>query len=232
MTITKKSAILLTALGLIVGIAGSIGLQSYASSVNTTNTTPTDDSITSTATGTPATEQPKTRSHSALGGDGNVTAINGNTITMQEEANEGGAIYTVDASNAAITNNGAQAKITDIKVGDKIFVQGDISGTNVAAKSISLGRTKGFGHATLGNDGNITAINGNTITMQEEANEGGASYTVNASNATITDNGAASNIANLKVGNKIFVQGAVNGNNVVATSISLGHFGEHGYYRK
>ncbi len=77
--------------------------------------------------------------HALLGGDGNVTAINGTTITMTEESNEGGAIYTINASGATLTKEGGTAQLSDIKVGDKIFVQGTVDGTNVTATSISLG---------------------------------------------------------------------------------------------
>jgi hypothetical protein len=62
----------------------------------------------------------------------------------------------------------------------------------------------------------------------EESNEGGASYTVDASKATVTNSGAAGTIADVKVGEKIFVQGAVSGTSVAATSISVGHPGEYG----
>jgi hypothetical protein len=237
MNLTKKSAILLGCLGLIVGVAGTAALQSYAATTNSTTTSETStvtapNTSSTTDTETTEKEQTKIENHAPLGGDGNITAINGNTITMTEEANEGGASYTVDASNAAIMNNGSPGTISDLKAGDKVFVQGTVSGTNVAATSISLGKGKGMGHAPLGGDGNITAINDNTITMTEEANEGGASYTIDASKANVTNNGAQASVSDLKVGDKIFVQGTTNGNNVTATSISLGHPGERGYYNR
>jgi hypothetical protein len=65
---------------------------------------------------------------------------------MQEEAEEGGASYTIDATSATVTNNGAAATIADIKVGDKIFVQGTTSGNDVTATSISLGHPEKGGH--------------------------------------------------------------------------------------
>jgi hypothetical protein len=223
----KKSALLFGCFGLIFGIGATAAMRSYAATSSPTTTL--DSTTAAPAADTAATNQPKKGSHAALGNDGNVTAISGNTITMQEESDEGGASYTVDASKATITNNGAAATVADIKVGDRIFVQGNVSGTNVIATSVSLGGGRGRGHAALGNDGNVTAISGNTITMQEESDEGGASYTVDASKATITNNGAAATVADIKVGDKIMVSGAVSGNNVTATAISLGHAGEDNY---
>ncbi len=90
------------------------------------------------------------------------------------------------------------------------------------------GDMKRHGHAPLGNDGIVSSINGTSIVMVEEADEGGASYTIDASRAIITNNTGAGTLSDLKVGEKIFVQGTVNGTNVVATSISLGHPGGHG----
>ncbi len=87
------------------------------------------------------------------------------------------------------------------------------------------------GHAPLGNDGVVSSVSGTTIVIAEESNEGGASYTVDASKATFTKNGAAATIADITVGSKIFVQGTVTGSSVVATSVSVGHpsFNGHGF---
>ena len=62
---------------------------------------------------------------------------------MQEEADEGGAIYTVDALSATFEKDGVGASITDLKVGDKIFVDGTVNGTAVTATKISLGHPGG-----------------------------------------------------------------------------------------
>jgi hypothetical protein len=83
-------------------------------------------------------------------------------------------------------------------------------------------------HAPMGGDGNITAVNGTTITMTEESDEGGASYTIDASKATFDINGTTGSISSLKVGDKIFVQGTTNGTSVAATSVSVGHHGHRG----
>jgi hypothetical protein len=87
---------------------------------------------------------PEVHQHAPMGGDGNITAINGTSITMTEETDEGGAIYVIDASNAVITTNGTAATIASLKTGDKIFVKGTVNGTNVVATSVSIGH--GGGH--------------------------------------------------------------------------------------
>ena len=72
------------------------------------------------------------------------------------------------------------------------------------------------GHRPAGGDGVIASINGSTIVMAEEADEGSASYTVDATGL---------DISTLKVGDKVFVEGATSGNTVKATSISTSHGG-------
>jgi hypothetical protein len=141
--ISKKSAGLLIAVGLLTGAAATVGLQSKAQ----TATNSTSTSATSSTSGSTTTPD-RPHGHAPLGGDGNITAVSGTTITMQEESDEGSTAYTVDAGKATFTNNGAAASISDLKVGDKIFVSGTTSGTNVSATSVSLGhpgRGMGFG---------------------------------------------------------------------------------------
>jgi hypothetical protein len=133
----KTAALLLSGLGLLGGIAGTVALQTHA---QTTVAAPASAATASTPAAADATaDAARPRGHAPIGGDGNVTAISGTTITMQEEADENGASYTIDASKATVTNNGASAALSDIKVGDKIFVQGAVTGTNVVATSVSLG---------------------------------------------------------------------------------------------
>lgn len=139
MKMTKTAAMLLTAAGLLGGVAGTVAFQTKAQ----TTTAAAATSTAQTATAANGTAQTRPHGHAPLGGDGNITAINGNTITMQEEADEGGALYTVDASNATVTNNGATSTLSALKIGDKIFVQGTTSGNNVVASSVSLGHPGG-----------------------------------------------------------------------------------------
>ena len=127
--------------GLVAGFATMAGAQSTATTAPATSTTVTATQTVDTPEkgDTPDATGTETRKHAPLGGDGVVSSINGTTIVVGEESDEGGASYTVDASKATFTNNGASASITDIKVGEKIFVQGTTSGTNVSATSVSIG---------------------------------------------------------------------------------------------
>lgn len=147
--------------GLIAGVATMAGAQGV---INKTATTTPAQNVSATVTGssvdtpepgdTPdvaGTATAEQHGHAPLGGDGVVSSITGTTIVMSEESNENGSSYTIDASKATFTNNGVAGSISDIKVGEKIFVQGTTTGTNVVATSISVGSHKGQ-HMEKGND--------------------------------------------------------------------------------
>ena len=73
--------------------------------------------------------------------------------------------------------------------------------------------------------GTVSAISGNTITVNGKQGFNSTTttpYTVDATNATVTKNNAASTVSNIAVGDTISVQGTVSGTNVTATSIRDG----------
>jgi hypothetical protein len=147
MNILKNNlGIAIVALGLMLAGGAVAGATAIASAE--TATTSTGSAVQSAV--------PKMHGHSPLGGDGIVASISGTTIVMTEESDEGGASYTIDASKASVTNNGAAGSISDINVGEKIFVQGTVSGTNVAATSISVGHPGEWMHKGNDSDGGAT----------------------------------------------------------------------------
>lgn len=137
----------------LVGLAAGVATMASAQT-STTTVAPATTSVATQAVDTPepgdvADANSTTHGHAPLGGDGVVSSINGSTIVMAEESDEGGASYTVDASKATVTNNGAAGTLADLKVGQKVFVQGTPNGLNVAATSISIGHG---GHMDKAND--------------------------------------------------------------------------------
>lgn len=69
-------------------------------------------------------------------------------------------------------------------------------------------------------NGTITAISGATITITENANRGGGSYTIDASGAAFTKAGATATISDFAVGENVWAIGTVSGDSVVATKVS------------
>jgi hypothetical protein len=163
----NKLVYIVAGAALLVGSVGSIAFQTFAAQ-QTAVVTP----ALTAQTPTPATsttpdpvDAPGTHGHRPLGGDGVISSISGTTIVMAEEGDEGAASYTVDASKATITNNGVAATLSDLKAGDKVFVDGPVSGTTVVATTISLGHP--------GNKGNDAS---------EGPDQGGAPETNDAAN--------------------------------------------------
>lgn len=181
-----------------------------------------------------------TRGVHAPGVRGTVSAISGDILTVTSKGfgpNSTSATYTVDATNATITKNGTASSLASVSVGDMIAAQGTVSGTNVVATKIRdgmmMGGGKGMGgkmpwtgqNAAPGMEGNgqpviggsVTAITGSTLTLTNKSN---VTYTVDATNATITLADSTSTIASVKVGDSVMVQGTVNGTSVTAVSVS------------
>ncbi len=100
-----------------------------------------------------------------------------------------------------------------------------------------MGRGNGQTPRAPGVFGTVSAVNGTTITVTSKArpNRNGSqgtataatTYTVDATNATVTKSGAASSVSSIAVGDTIMVQGTVSGSNVTATAIrdGLGNMG-------
>lgn len=141
-------------------------------------------------------------------------------------------VYTVNASSATVYKNNVTSTVASIATGDTVMVQGTVSGTSVTATVIRDGvgdakgsargasstlptsTIKGNGEPVVG--GNITAINGTTLTITNESN---VTYAVDASSATIVKGNATSSISSVAIGDGVVVQGMVNGNAITASSI-------------
>ena len=168
---------------------------------------------------------------------GTVANVSGNTITVTSKlgssTNAVTTTYTVDVTNAKIMKNNVAGTIGSILVGDTIMAQGTLTGTNLVAISIgdgvlNKGTRGGFnGNQTppvspiMGNGqpivaGTVATISGSTLTITNKSN---VTYTVDATNAKIVKGPNTILVSGLAVGDMVIVQGAVNGNAVVATSI-------------
>ena len=108
---------------------------------------------------------------------GTVTAVNGNTLTVNAANFRGphpmatstaptSTTYTIDATNATVTKNGATSTVGAISVNDKVLVEGTVSGTTITAKAIVDGVTGnqpgGPIRGKFGDDGTSTWNNSST----------------------------------------------------------------------
>jgi hypothetical protein len=171
---------------------------------------------------------------------GSVTAVNGTTLTVTGRgfaSSTAQTVYTVDATNATVVKDRATSTVSAIVVGDNVMVAGTINGTSVAATKIFDGvmgmmgrpgnrREGGFkdGTSTPMSSGNgqpiiggtVSAVGGATITITNKS----AAYTIDASSAKITKNGAAGSISDIATGDSILAQGTVNGTSVTAVNVT------------
>ena len=187
--------------------------------------------------------------HGMMGGRapgvfGTVSAVNGNSLTVQSKGfgeNATATTYTVNAAAATVTKNGSASSVSSIAVGDTIMAAGTVNGTSVTATTI---RDGAFGRGMMGRKGEgqwsatstppapgiqgngqpvvggtVTAISGTTLTVTNKSN---VSYTVNAASTTVQKAGVSSTIAQVAVGDSIVVQGTVNGTSITASSIMDG----------
>jgi hypothetical protein len=65
---------------------------------------------------------------------GTVSAISGNTLTVTTA--QGGVTYSVNVSSAVIKKGNATSSVSSIAIGDKVIVQGSVSGSSVTASSV------------------------------------------------------------------------------------------------
>ena len=164
---------------------------------------------------------------------GKVTAVNGNTITVDGKKGFGttatDVTYTVDATNAKVMKAQAASTVSAIAVGDTIMAQGTLTGTNLVATMIRDGvivRTPGQNKTELATNivgngdplvaGTVSSVDGSTLVITNKSN---VSYSIDVSNAKITKGPAVSTISGVAVGDTVIVQGTINGTNVVASSV-------------
>ncbi len=150
---------------------------------------------------------------------GKVTAISGTTLTLS-----GSATFTVNASSAVVMKNNATSTLSAITIGDNVFVEGTVTGTNVVATTIHDGA---FGNrnwddrkGAMGSSTPMMQGNGQPVVAGKVTTISGTSITItNAGNVTYTIDASATNVSNIKVGDSIMVQGATNGTSVTASTI-------------
>ena len=92
----------------------------------------------------------------------------------------------------------------------------------------------GQGMMRPGISGTVASVSGTTLSVTGRQGMGSTTatatttFTVDASNATVRKNNATSTLSNVLVGDKVFVEGTVTGNTVVATSVLDGVMGMRG----
>ncbi|MDE2041232.1 MAG: hypothetical protein KGI59_02525 [Patescibacteria group bacterium] len=181
---------------------------------------------------------------------GTVTALSGTTLTVVGRSfvapgtgtngvSTASTTFTVDASAATVFKNNATSSLAAVALNDRVFVQGTVNGTSVAATTIRdglvmmRGRGPGWTPGSIANGGpgglpsiqgngqpvvagTVSGVSGTTFTITTSSNTG---YTIDASTAQIVKNNASSTVSAISNGDYVIVQGAVNGSSITASSV-------------
>jgi hypothetical protein len=182
--------------------------------------------------------------------DGTVAAVNGNTITVKADNDQAGSteytkVTTIVLTSATKYDNGPGSTTTTrptITTGQHIVAEGTVSsdGTTLTATVVSVG-THGPGHGgphqggpNQGGphaDGTVTAVNGDTITVQADNDAAGSTEytkvtTIVLTSATQYDNGPGSTSTTrptISAGQHIVADGTLssNGTTLTATRVDI-----------
>lgn len=167
------------------------------------------------------------------GAQGQISAINGATLTLQT-SDQNGTAATVQVTTTAATSytDTAQGAVGDLAVGDSVVVSGQTSsdGSLAATRIADRGTLSGQGAPNGGQGrpngsftaGSIGSIDGSTITVELDDGTSMAVTTSADTAVTITRQSALSDLA---VGQTIRVVGTLNGSTVTATAIQSGDLG-------
>ncbi len=170
---------------------------------------------------------------------------------MKPEISTSTVLYSVDATNAKIYEGRATTTVSNIAVGDVIWVQGKVTDQNVAAKVILVMAknpipkkgNEGKNNQFIGDGqpivaGTISSISASSLTI---TNSGNNTYTVDITSAKIFEGNKTASSSDLAVGDAVVVQGTVNGTSITASSVigqnakaekgeSMGFFGSIGSF--
>ncbi len=158
-----------------------------------------------------AKDKDKDHDNNTISVGGTITAISGSTITI---GGEKGAVYTVNAASAAISDsNGSTLPLSSLAIGHTIKVAGTLSGSVITASKI----TDKTVNAAAQVSGTVAGLSGATLTI---TGENGSVYSVNASGATINGSSDTAMLAKIQIGDRVEVKGTVTGTTVAATKIT------------
>jgi hypothetical protein len=158
---------------------------------------------------------------------GTITAINESSITVKTREGETAQINFTGQTK--FRKERQDAKLTDFKVGDEIFVRGQPAGADawtaevVAARPAAGGQfeqrmREGMGKQFIA--GEVTAINGTQLTI---ARPDGVSQTIAADeNTSFRKQNESVTLADIKVGDHVFGRGALKNEVFVPAVLNVG----------
>jgi Cu/Ag efflux protein CusF len=139
---------------------------------------------------------------------GNITAINGDTLTIKTMA---GVETVKTTADTMFRRNRDTAKLSEFKVGDTVFVAGEKSGDTWTARIVAMRSGPGFNPDDMGKKfilGEVTKIDGTKITIKRPDN---VEQTIEVDDDTSFRNSRRESVtlADVKVGDRVGGRGSV-----------------------
>jgi len=165
------------------------------------------------------------------GTGGTITAITGNSITLKTRDGQTAQVNVTDQTR--FRKGREDAKLGDLKVGDMVFVRGELKDgvwqAEVVAERPEGGMGMGMGgpgsnfRENLGKTfivGEITAMNGTQLTIQRP--DGVSQNIAVDENTSFRKDSESVTLADLKVGDHIFGRGELKNNVFVPSQLNVG----------
>jgi Cu/Ag efflux protein CusF len=153
---------------------------------------------------------------------GNITAINGDTLTIKTM---NGVETVKTTADTMFRRNRDAAKLSDFKIGDTVFVAGEKSGDNWTARIVAMRSGPGmFNPDDLGKKfilGEVTKIDGTKLTIKRPDN---VEQTIEVDDDTSFRNSRRESVtlADVKVGDRVGGRGSLKDGTFVPTVLTVG----------
>ena len=163
------------------------------------------------------------------GTGGEIKSINGDTLTLQNREGEESTVKTSNDTQVRI--DGKPAKLSDLKVGDRVMVRGTKGSDNVwtaemvaSNPAMEARMREGLGKEFIA--GKVKSIDGTSITVDRID---GQTQTISVDeNTSFRKQRDSITLADIKVGDNIFGRGVLKEGTFVAAQLNVGEPGMRG----
>lgn len=209
-----------------VAAATALGLGFTVANASTTHSTGTQSIAAKAMAGRADAPKDCFGQFNALEVHGSISALTATSVTLTDPS---GTVTTYTlASGFTVTKDHVAATVADLAVGQRVEAQLTAAGSTTI-NSIDIDVAPAFGHDGPNGDhpdagpvagGQVTAINGSTITVTDP--HGNTDTITVDGTTTYTFNNAAGNLGEVTVGSYVFAQGTATGAGALtATSVAI-----------
>ncbi len=164
---------------------------------------------------------------------GTVTSIDGTNIVIEstyvnpkDKDGNKKISYTVDASKTTFYEEKEEVKISSVKIGSKIMVEGAFIDNKIVATRIHVADLSGWKVSEMFGEGSgkpvvlgtVTSVGGTSIVIK---NKKDVSYTIDLASSTLKKKGESVAVQDIKENDIVLVQGDISGSDVKASNVII-----------